>query len=150
MVTNANRAGGRKQAPRPDAARDEAADTPDTNDDVVDAASADEAAAQPAIDTTLDAWSMQATRDQLAWEIGTCSALLRGARALREAQMQAAERAEATHLQAAEQLLTARGIADVAGVQMDLLRCSTGAAWARSPRAARSTHSRRPPPAGRA
>lgn len=82
----------------------------------------------PAIDSALDAWGAQAARDQLAWQINTCRALLRGAKAVREAQMQAAERAEAACLEAADQVLSARGIGDLGSLQLDLARRSAEAA----------------------
>lgn len=108
MATQASRTGNRKPsraAPPEASATTEAA-----------------ASAEPTLDSTLDAWGAEATREHLAWEIAACSALLRGARALREAQMQAAENAETAHLKAAEQLLSARGVDDFASIQIELLR----------------------------
>ena len=77
--------------------------------------------AAPAIDSALDAWSSGTAREQLAWEIGACRALVRGARALRQAQMEAADRAESIQLRAADQLLSARGVTDFASIQFELL-----------------------------
>lgn len=78
--------------------------------------------APPAIDTALDAWSARATRENLAFEITACRALLRSAKAWREAQLQSAERTEANYLRAADRLLAARGLEDFAEIQADLLR----------------------------
>jgi hypothetical protein len=109
MATSASRAGSRK-SPRAERtpAPEETAEAPG-----------------PTIDSTLDAWGAEATREHLAWEIAACSAVLRGTRALRQAQMQAAEQAEAAHLEAAEKLLTARSIDDFARIQFELLRVDT-------------------------
>ncbi|MED5619973.1 phasin family protein [Ideonella sp. BN130291] len=117
MATNANRAAtsGRKTPTRP--VQDNAGDPADAQ-----AATAGEPQATGTDDTGNDAWPAQAARDHLAWEIASCSAVLRGARALREAQMQAAERAEQAHLQAAERLLTAGGLDEIADIQLQLLR----------------------------
>jgi hypothetical protein len=78
--------------------------------------------APPAIDSTLDAWVAQFAREQLAWQIGVSRAMLRGAKAMREAQMETAERAETACLKAGEQLLAARGVGEVSALQLDLLR----------------------------
>ncbi len=110
MATSAQRAAGRKSTSRTAPVRARAA------------APAAEETEKPTIDTTLDAWSAQATRDQLAWEISACTAWLRGAKALREAQMQSAEQTEAAYLKAAEQLMSARGIDEFANIQFELLR----------------------------
>jgi len=115
MATSANRAGARKTASRP---------TPAGNPSPQEAPAESAEAAPPAIDSTLDAWSSQAARESLSWQIDTCRALLRGAKAVREAQVQAAERAEASYLKAAEQLLSARSVADIGSLQLELLRAN--------------------------
>jgi hypothetical protein len=76
----------------------------------------------PTMDAAFDAWSTRALRDHLAWEIAASAALLRNAKAWREAQMQAAERAESTQMKAGEQLLGAHSLNDFATIQFDLLR----------------------------
>jgi len=84
-----------------------------------------EPSAAPAATSAMDSledWTAQTTREQLATEIAACRAVLRGARAVREVQLQAAERAESTHLKAAEQLAQANGFPDVARIQLDLLQ----------------------------
>jgi hypothetical protein len=88
--------------------------------DTPEPARADSASAT--IDSTLEDWSTQATREQLGWEIAACRTWLRGARAVREAQLQAGERAEAAHLKAAERLLQARSLNEIAEIQLELMR----------------------------
>jgi hypothetical protein len=119
MATSTHRAGtpGRKTAARPAAA-------PDSAPESQAQAGRDESRQEPppAIDSTLDAWAAQFAREQLAWQIGISRAILRGAKAMREAQVQAAERAETACLKAGEQLLAARGVSEVGSLQLDLLR----------------------------
>jgi hypothetical protein len=94
-----------------------------------DAGAAQAAAAEGqealAMDSAFDAWSTRALRDHLAWEIAASAAMLRNAKAWREAQMQAAERAESTQLKAGERLLDARSLDDFAAIQFDLMRAHT-------------------------
>jgi hypothetical protein len=84
-------------------------------------ADADEANGNP-IDIVLDDWSESAAKEQIAWEISACTALLRSAQSVREAQLEAARRAREVHEQAAEQLKKAHGLSEVAQVQMELAR----------------------------
>lgn len=127
MATNATRSAssGRKTPPRPQEAPDSASlQAGSAATDVLredDDPGAQGATAGDA-DAGDEAWPIQASRDHLAWEIATFSAVLRGAKALREAQMQAAEAAEQAHLQAAERLLTAAGLDDLADIQLQLMR----------------------------
>jgi hypothetical protein len=114
-------AAGRKPAAQPAAAPD-GASGPARQDTGRDEAA--QQPPQPTIDSTLDAWAAQFAREQLAWQIGISRALLRGAKAMREAQMQAAERAEAAYLKAGEQLLQARGVADIGALQLEMARAA--------------------------
>jgi hypothetical protein len=118
MATNANRAASsaRKAPSRAASAADDALGREPGSPDVPPQEAAGNASEAD------DAWPIQASRDHLAWEIATCSAVLRGARGLREAQMQAAERAEQSHLEAAERLLGATGLDEMADIQLQLLR----------------------------
>jgi hypothetical protein len=120
MATSAKRSAGRKAPSRPVPVAPASSGT-DRHAASQPKAEADEAA-PPAIDSALDAWSASATREQLAWQIGLCRTLLRGAKAVRQAQAEAAERAESAQLRAADQLLSARGVSDFAEVQFELLR----------------------------
>jgi len=129
MATHATRAGARKPSSKPSAA------TRPSSDAASGRATEGSATTEtPSLDATLDAWSTQTSREQLALEIATCSTLLHGARAVREAQMQAAEQAEKVYLQAAERLLTARSLQDLAGIQFELLKTDAESAvqyWSR-------------------
>jgi hypothetical protein len=84
------------------------------------------AAAAPAEDTTLDGvidgYSETTAREQLAWEIATCTAWLRGAQAVRETQLAASRRAQEAHESAARQLQRAQSPSDIAAVQLSLAR----------------------------
>jgi hypothetical protein len=91
----------------------------------VDAASSAPAAAETngsPIDIVLDEWSQNAAKEQIAWGISSCTALLRSVQTLREAELDAARRAQRVHEQAAVQLKKAHGISDLATVQMELAR----------------------------
>ncbi|MEW6707573.1 MAG: phasin family protein [Pseudomonadota bacterium] len=119
MATRADRAGsGARKASATAAPTAPAADT----SAAASPAAQDTEDTGPSVDVALEDWTTKATREQLACEIAACRAVLRNARALREVQLQAAERAEAAHLAAAERLLQARGVGDVADVQFELLR----------------------------
>lgn len=107
------------------------ADTPlpgDGRDDTtVTSVSASAAGAAPAADaTTLDealsAWSGDAGRTWAGIGLALAAAWLQGARAVREEQRAAAERAEAACLAAGERLQSAADWQHAAAIQADLLR----------------------------
>ncbi len=130
MATQTNRAApnGRKSAAAPSVvnrdATPEAAETPDP----VQA----EAPADSERDTTLegaiDAWSNSVGKEYLAWQIAACTSVLRGAQALRNAQLEAAQRAEAAHERAAKDLLTVASLGDLTNIQLELARADADGA----------------------
>jgi len=88
-------------------------------------------------DTTLegafDAWSNSVGKEYLAWQIGACTAMLRGAQALRTTQLEAAQRAEAAHQRAGQALLSVTSLGDLASIQLELARADADGAtqyWA--------------------
>jgi len=88
----------------------------------VRSAAADAQANGNPIDIALEDWSESAAKEQIAWEISATTALLRSMQTLREVQLEAAQRAQEAHEQAAAQLKKAHGIGELAAVQMDLAR----------------------------
>jgi hypothetical protein len=80
------------------------------------------------LEGALDSWSNSVGKEYLAWQIATCTALLRGAQALRNAQLEAAQRAEAAHERAAKDLLTVASLGDLASIQLELARADADGA----------------------
>lgn len=114
-----------RSTPVREGARKRAVPTPDTPSSAEPATAGEDNAAPTAsasLEAALEDWTVRTGREQLAWEIAAWRALFRNARAVRETQLQAAERAETTHMQAAEQLLQARDAGQVAEVQFELMR----------------------------
>lgn len=68
-----------------------------------------------------EAW-LQLGKAELAAQIDAAQSLLKGAHLLREAQLEANEKAQTAHAQAAEQVTTLHNLNDVAGVHLTLLR----------------------------
>lgn len=75
---------------------------------------------ESSIDNVLERWSFGVAKEGVADEIGVSNALLRSALALREMQIDAAKRTQATHEKAAEQLKSARSVAEVTSVGLML------------------------------
>lgn len=74
------------------------------------------------MDAVLDEASQGWAREQLAWEIGAKAVLLRGAESLREVQRDAAHETRQAHDEALARLSSARGLAELAAVQLELAR----------------------------
>lgn len=85
-------------------------------------AKADHAAADNTLDVVLRECSQTTTKEQLGWEIATCSALLRGGQQLREAQLEASRTTQQAYQAAATQLKKASGIDELANIQTSLAR----------------------------
>lgn len=107
---------------------------PPTTDAESAAAAARTASTAPVSDpeppaVTLDAavadWSQDTLRAQFAWGIGLLTAWVGGAKAVREAQRDAADRCEQACLRAGEQLQSARDWSQAASVHGDLIRAQS-------------------------
>ena len=72
------------------------------------------------VDNVLERWSFGIAKEGVADEIGASNAVLRSAVALHEMQIDAARRTQATHEKAAEQLKSARSIAEVTSIGLML------------------------------
>jgi hypothetical protein len=137
MANSAKRTPARKASPRPVPSAASAAPARPAQqelEDAEDAHPATEEAAPPAIDSALDAWSASTAREQLAWQINLCRAMLRSAKAVRQVQVEAAEHAEQAQMRAADQLLSARGVSEFAELQFALWRTNAEEAtqyWSR-------------------
>lgn len=88
------------------------------------------APADDTLDAVIDGYSEAAAKEQLSWEIATCTAWLRGTQAVRETQLAAARRAQEAHENLAAQLERARTPSDIATVQLALLRSNAEGALA--------------------
>lgn len=71
-------------------------------------------------DNVLERWSLGIVKEGMAERLGASTAMLRGAVALRELQIEAARRTQATHEKAAAQLRSARSLTELTSIGLML------------------------------